>query len=479
MYLKMNNKIIDQTKNHAADFGLISRSSGIFYCPAKIKTTVTFMNYFMVKNGTIVLVVATRRDMSGKVIKRFDLDFDKKNVINIEVNDDKDSSIELEFFSNKNLRIPYAAVMVVYESNKSVSMVHNYGRNHSLIELEDDHSILEGNETCWFISDFGRVSKGTNFSVFHNGHIPIPSQAGEVTISQKGVEDLVINFPIPSIESFETFKFDIYDICYNEITKIKNKPTWISLSFKSLSSFPRLLVIEKAKNGEFQVAHSDIDYSKVGTNIIDGSKSFCKAPRILGQVQQASLDIDPGRMSSQISYQVDNGDSIDLEGGGELVDLSSGLNITFDEKNGKMPSRLHTALVGKFKEENSLPFKSCLGSLHDERPPKHTHWVHIKPSLKSKLYLTSYPELYSEGLKNIELSFKLFNSKSTDVIEEIKKYKNIDEVPQIIEPESIFSNYNNFIGDDFGYILINSSYGGFLIYTSISDGQSFSIEHTF
>ena len=82
MNSKKNDKVIDQSKNYAANFGLINRSSGIFYCPAKIKTTVTFMNYFMVKNKTSVGVVATRRDMSGKVIKRFDFDFDEKNVLN-------------------------------------------------------------------------------------------------------------------------------------------------------------------------------------------------------------------------------------------------------------------------------------------------------------------------------------------------------------------------------------------------------------
>ena len=60
--------------------------------------------------------------------------FESKNVINKNYTLEEDHSIEVEAFSNENLKIPYAAVMAIYETEKSISMVHSYSRNHSLIE---------------------------------------------------------------------------------------------------------------------------------------------------------------------------------------------------------------------------------------------------------------------------------------------------------------------------------------------------------
>ena len=133
-------QVLDQANNHNPSFGHIYRSSGIFFCPKNIKTTISIMNYFKYKNNTNVSGLITSRKLSGEIINRDPFNFDDKNVVNFSFLHTADRSVEIEFFSITNLRIPYAAIMAIYESEESVSMVHNYSRNHSLIEIEDHHT---------------------------------------------------------------------------------------------------------------------------------------------------------------------------------------------------------------------------------------------------------------------------------------------------------------------------------------------------
>ncbi len=162
-------RLINQEDNYAADFGAAFRSSAIFYKPKDVITTISFSNYWEFKNNLNVGLVITIRDMKGNLILRKEVSFNNSNVINYIVSEIDEGSIEVEAFSNANLRIPYAAIMVVYETENGVSMVHTYGRNHSLIELEDDKAIVEAHESCWSLRTENNI---TNKAVFHNGHVP-------------------------------------------------------------------------------------------------------------------------------------------------------------------------------------------------------------------------------------------------------------------------------------------------------------------
>ena len=46
-------------------------------------------------------------------------------------------SCEVEAFSACDLRIPYSAIMGVYETKDAITMVHSYSRTYSQIEVED------------------------------------------------------------------------------------------------------------------------------------------------------------------------------------------------------------------------------------------------------------------------------------------------------------------------------------------------------
>ena len=138
--------LLDQQKNYNAQFGSIFRSSAIFYIPKNVKTTITVSNYWDFKNGMEVGLLFSIRGNDGKLIERRERYFTEGLVINETNWPILEGSVEIEVFGNKNLRIPYSAVIAVYETNSSISMVHSYGRNHNLIEIEDGGSLTSARE---------------------------------------------------------------------------------------------------------------------------------------------------------------------------------------------------------------------------------------------------------------------------------------------------------------------------------------------
>ena len=144
---------INQKENFNLNFGHCLRSSSIFYLPPQpIKTKIIFSNYWLFKNNIRVFLLASYRNMEGKLIKREELNFKNKNVLEID-SEGIMGSCEIEAFSSVDLRIPYSAIMVVYETKEAISMVHSYSRIYSNIEVEEEKTISDGHEGCWILKD--------------------------------------------------------------------------------------------------------------------------------------------------------------------------------------------------------------------------------------------------------------------------------------------------------------------------------------
>ena len=165
-------------------------------------------------------------------------------------------------FGNSNLRIPYAAIMAIYETKKSVSMVHSYARNHSLQEIEDSNCIIKAKESCWTIK-----TNYENLAVFHNGHIPVKKQKAKLVLTKLDGKEKSYNFTIPNLKKYETYIFRINKIAKDFKSFFKNQNGFGSIYFNNNSSFTRLLLIWK-DNSNFQVTHSNFDYSSIDTNDI-------------------------------------------------------------------------------------------------------------------------------------------------------------------------------------------------------------------
>lgn len=172
---------ISQKDNFAANFGDVLRSSAIFWarCRDGMTTTVTFSNYWLYKNRTEVAVVVNLRDAEGRLHARRHVAFDDSEMCNFTPPDGFEGSVEVEVFANRNIRIPYAAIMAVYETREAVSMVHSYARAYSQHEIEDGRTICKGEEACWTV----RAGDGlVSFAAFHNGSLEQRAQTAQLRI---------------------------------------------------------------------------------------------------------------------------------------------------------------------------------------------------------------------------------------------------------------------------------------------------------
>ena len=458
--------LINQEDNYAANFGSAFRSSAIFYKPRDIKATISFSNYWKFKNNVEVGLVASTRDMKGNIVSREDLEFKVGNVLNLEVNSIEEGSIEIEAFSSRNLRIPYAAIMVVYETENAVSMVHSYGRNHSLIELEDEKAITEARESCWTLRGKPNV---TNHAIFHNGHVALkPQECVFIVTRNDGVErKLVIDMPL--IEAFETFEFHAEEMFPELHEFLGGKIGWGTLHFESYSSFTRLLIIWKnSETKEVQVTHSNFDYSAHSTNSVESTKpAYMQLPNVYEQLPGVIVypKFTTGNYLVNNVTQFSNGISF----------LSDIAEVTFSRTDGELPARIVTSIFGAESGEQTLPYECSLGVVHEKRPQKRFHWFLVSSILPTVIHITFFDKIYGT-FEPIELIVKLYSDASLEVDEVVLSYDSLRDIPKELKVSDVFEMSGI---KSFAYVSIFSHYGGFVFFSSLRKNRNITIEHSF
>src|SRR5581483_10002156 len=193
---------ISQKSNYAGDFGVVLRSSALFYYRNKeeaFTTTFSFMNYWKQRRDLHVAIIASLRDMSGRLVRREELTFTDGEVLNYRAcreGEDFEGSVEIEIFSTQNLKIPYAAIMGIYETPKGVSIVHSYGRAYSTHEIEEGRTITHGEEACWTLRDDATTH---SLGIFHNGHHRCESQVVNLRAQNAAGEVREVKISLPAL----------------------------------------------------------------------------------------------------------------------------------------------------------------------------------------------------------------------------------------------------------------------------------------
>lgn len=466
--------LVDQQKNFSADFGPIFRSSAIFYIPLNIKTTITVSNYWDFKNGQGVGLLFSIRDMNGRVVERRERYFTEGLVINEDDWPVSQGSVEVEAFGNKNLRIPYAAVMGIYETSNSITMVHSYGRNHNLVEIEDGDALTSGRESCWTIRHNSEIR---NKAIFHNGHIEVDEQIGMFTLTKYDGEELNIKFDIPRLLPFQTHIFDVQELYPDYKEFLSGEIGWGTIHFENKSAFTRLLLVwENMISGEFQVTHSNFDYSEVQTNKIEAIKpGYMKWPSLLSKSCNGHVVIYP--KFSKGRYKISSEKCItETEKGIEIkVQDIDKLEFTSSDSN-SIPSRIVTGFRYQVND-NALAFECSMGIVHEKRPPKRFHWSVVSKKFRSRLFFNEYSEIYHIP-DDMFVVFRLYASDRLDYSERKLELNDLSELPDGIEVSELFMNDEK-LNDDFCYISMFSNFGGLFMYSSMEKEHSMTIEHSF
>jgi len=469
---------INQADNYAGNFGEVLRSSAIFWVKntVDLKTTISVSNYWEYKNFTDVNVVLNLRTMSGNLVSRQGINFDEGMVFNYTPPSDFEGSVEIEAFSIKNIRIPYAAVMAVYESPESVSMVHSYARAYSQHEIEDKRTLSVGEESCWTLRD---SSNTTSFAVIHNGPTKQESQLVKLSIRNSQGNELVSIVEFEALEPFETKVIEPKEHFENIVDWLGGVPGNGRMSFNLSGGFTRMLcAVRKDDNSELQVTHSNFDYSSHSTDTITQGvlRAYMRTPNLnVGMNQEIVVypDTDIGQynlISNEETREFSTGDIQRL-----IFNSSMGQLVGFSRKDNILPSRIVTALRLNSKK-SKLSAECSLGVVHHSRPSKHFHWMLASLEFNSDICWVDFEEVYGGCPADAEFVFKLYSPAIKDAF--IKKFKRQDL------PAENFFNLNEIyekvpFTEDFLYLTCYSSYGGLMFFSTLKKNESITIEHAF
>lgn len=470
--------LISQADNYAGNFGEVLRSSAIFWVKndSHLRTTISFSNYWKYKNFTDVRVLLNLRNLKGKIVIRKVVDFDKSDVLNYLPPDNFEGSVEVEAFSIKNMRIPYAAIMAVYESSESISMVHSYARAYSQHEIEDGRTISNGEESCWTLRDDNRNS---SFSVIHNGPNKQNSQKIKLSVRNWFGKEESTEVDLPELLPFETVIIQPKDYFQNLKVFLDGQAGNARISFKLNGGFSRMLCgVKSIDNSQLQVTHSNFDYSTHDTDTIsDGIlRAYMRTPNVLGRLKQEIVvypDTNKGIYLSECEGDIKKFST------GEIHKLSFSNNegrvIKFLREDNILPTRIVTALRLN-TNENIIPAECSLGVVHHNRPKKNFHWMLVSGKFNSQICWVDFEEVYGGCPENAEFVFKLYNpNNKTEIVKSYIKLNLPSE--NVIRLSDIFDK--NLIVDDFCYLSIWCSYGGLMIFSTIEKECSISIEHSF
>ncbi len=468
---------ISQAENFAAKFGHVLRSSAIFWArhDDQVKTTISFSNYWNFKNGTDVAVIVNVRSIDGSLVERRPVSFEASEVWNFVPSENFEGSIEVEVFALTNLRIPYAAVMAIYETADGISMVHAYSRAYSQHEAEEGRMICAGEESCWTVRDNDELA---SFAVFHNGSVPHPPQTVTLRVRDRRGAERRADIAIEALQPFQTVVVQPSDHISDLQRFLDGEPGNARLSFNLGSAFTRMLCGVRRKDwSQLQVTHSNFDYSVHGTDeITEGDRvAYLRAPRLPAD-RKLELVVYPDTQPGE--YVIGTGGAETTFVTGEIVRMpeSEGQSRMFRRQDGTLPSRI---VVGwsVYGPGHTVPAECSVGVVHHLQPAKHSAWMVVSQVFNSLITWVDYAEIYGGCPEGATWDCSLYAADRKQPYTASLIHGQITDEPYLTL-ERIFGSEIN-LGETFGYLSVRCSYGGLLIFSTLQKGDSITIEHSF
>ncbi|RZJ44488.1 MAG: hypothetical protein EON87_09815 [Brevundimonas sp.] len=473
--------LIDQKQNFAAAFGLIFRSAAVFWAcdRAGATTTISFMNYWRIKRGLEVSVVITTRRMDGALLSRQAVDWADRAVVNhrVDLAGEDEGSIEVEVFSNRNLVIPYPAIMAMYETEDGLSMVHSYGRIYSPMEVENGKTIETGRESCFTLRDTATVR---SFCVFHNGYEAQPAQTVRIRIVNAAGEVRRADLPVDDLRPYQTVRIEPASAFPDLAAFLGGRPGNAALEFTLARAFTRMLVGNETVDGrDRQVTHSNFDYGAHQTDLVDGAREAVMALAPMRDRARTVIvypDSEPG------DYRLELPDGVRPFRSGERIEVPAGglETLVVSRADGPMPSRIVTAQGVEVRGGAGLPIECSLGVMHQGRPGKHSHWMMLsaRPGHRSGLYGVAVETLYGPVRGGGTLS--LHGAGSAEPVTIPLDSQAVAALLDGGDPLSLPQAVAFDPGGDWCWAYLNLDYPGWLVFSAIeTEAGAATLEHAF
>jgi hypothetical protein len=476
---------ISQSDNYKKSFGIAYRSSTIFYFKKdkNFSTFINFMDYWKIKKSVKVMIIASLRDMSGKLIFREQLYFDKGNVINYspKIEDAEfEGSLEVEAIANENLGIPFAAILVIYEAENSVSMVHGYTRTYTPHEIEEGRIIDTGEEAGLVCRDDKDVR---SFLIGHNGIYKQKPQKIKLWISNSSGKTLEKEIEFKELMPYETFKIIPANYFKNLVEFLDNKPGNCAISYRLSGGFTRLVVgNETIKGDEFQVLHSNFNYGRHDPGYIKGnSEGYYSYPFTPLHDRQVT-HVDPFCATGKFEISSNTKKINFISKKREDIQMEQEV-LKINRLDGDIPARINIVFSAFLKGAKcKLPMESARGFYHAQRPPKHRLWMaaSIGKKYRSKIIIHSLTDLYGP-VEDSKLEIILYKEDTFETITKFFGAKEIEKFQEGFYVDELFPEVSNKKENEICQLWVQSaSYGGHQAYTTLeAKNGSASIEHNY
>jgi hypothetical protein len=237
-------------------------------CGNGMSATISFMNYWKFKNEIeSISCVATIRSAEGETLKRvyFPVDQPVHSLRFPELVGDfliADGSFlgscEVEFFAVEDLKFPYPAVSIFYETAKGVSAVHTASRVFHSIGDMDKRLMTDIQESGFDIhSDDDR----TPFICFTNGPRPVAESKMVFTAFNAQGKEMVIELPTEALRPYQTLF--VFPEEHQEMREfLHGNVGFCKVLYEPFGIFPRLMCGNMAPDrSQVTLTHSYYDIS--------------------------------------------------------------------------------------------------------------------------------------------------------------------------------------------------------------------------
>ncbi|WP_136975407.1 hypothetical protein [Synechococcus sp. N26] len=490
-------KMISQKENYANNHGFVPKSTSTMYFNSKdsYNTILSVLNYFKYKNNIDIMACVSIRDLEGRLIDRRIENFEQKSVLNINILEeygDLEGSACFEFYSNKNLRIPYAAVIGYYFSETSCSAVHTYGRIYNEYEREDGLTLTNSYEGNFSI----RLYENEVWPefIFHNGNTICKSQDAAIRVWSRDEEIALKSYSLSEMKPFETKKIDLSRVITKDIDKAHKKEYCCSINYSTGGSFQRALVGNKSLK-EVQYTHSNFDYSAIDSDYLDVNQCMHmvvpgfqnKAIESLSLIVYPTIGISRFVLEIESYREQDSKSSILRSHNIEAIryeEISLEKNY-FRHKiriipleGDALPTRI-PFVVSLKKQKQEIPSELSLGAYSDRRPNKRFSWIHViddNKNINSTIYASAITEIYGDIPKDIPIILRLYTEDSTGYVEKKITFAAAELGFNILD---LFNKSEKDGKLKCNYISMFCEYGGLMWYNLIENNDTVSMEHNF
>lgn len=478
----------------------VFRSSGIFPVVknSNYSTQILFLGYWLIKRDiSEVSSVITLRDKSGNILKReflliteprsysLELDSMLENIDNAEFL----GSIEVEFFSTRDMIYPFPALVLNYYNNEFNTCVHTIGRIYNDFEDLTENEKFSVPETGFDIHSDEDLS---SFVAFVNG--PKVNENGTIDyiITNNESKKFSGSISIGKINSFETvfLKFSEH---IPELNKILNGSSGsISLKHNFTGFYPRFLV------GTTQTSFPSLSFTHSYYDCTLCDSSFDYWDRISDDYHDSSLYIPlftqndnftelilyPNLSPSVLDIQIDLHDETGkvLQSIPNYIQIDSSksklMKINFNQllsefnldsktfsahvitnsKNRKIPTRMKFGLnIGTKNQKSQMPcnicFNSKLGNPLIENKPGSFHWCPIFHNKKSIITIGNFSPKKNYS-KSAQITLSFYRKKDSEFLQ-----KTIELPPNAEYRFEIGKNNDveSFLENDHGWITVKTT----------------------